>query len=90
MSQHDRLQTLILFLVLVAVLFGIVHTSQKLGERNLAAGDEVDAFKSAVREEIEHRFHVEQQLAQAQRDDIQADATEAKQLATKALTNRCR
>ena len=86
MSRHDRLQTLVLLLVLVAVLGGVVHTSQKIGERNAVAAAEIDSFKQAVREEIVARFRAEQTLAQQQRDDIQADATEAKDLAKRALT----
>ncbi len=45
----------------------------------------IAAFKQAVREEIVARFRAEQMFAQQQRDEIQADATEAKDLAKKAL-----
>lgn len=87
MNRTDTIQLFILCLVLAAVLFGIAHTSWKIGERNLSAADEVEAFKAAVREEIEHRFHDEQKFAQVQRNEIHDEATEAKQIATKALTN---
>lgn len=79
-----KLGTLVM---LVALVFGsTIWLNYKIAEKNLDTAVEIEGFKQAVREEIRARFRAEQDFAQVQRDQIHDEATEAKQLATKALT----
>lgn len=85
-QPHEALKVATLGLLAVCVFVSTAWLNYKIGERNAGAADEIAAFKQAVREEIVARFRAEQLLAQQQRDEIHADAAEAKDLAKRALT----
>lgn len=82
---YELMKLVTLCALVVVVLGGTVFLNFKIAERNLDTAAEIEQFKQAVREEIRARFRAEQELAQAERAQIHDEASEAKDLATKAL-----